>query len=96
MKNIKEMRSSLNAQFSVTGGIPDTAPDWVVRGIFEKVNGLPLTPLPAGLRAITKSDAEFRSWLMQSKSVPAKTEVSAAEREAAQRRVLLASISLLQ
>lgn len=41
MKNIKEMRSSLNAKFSVTGGIPDTAPDWVVRGIYEKVNGLP-------------------------------------------------------
>jgi hypothetical protein len=93
--SIKEMRSSLDAKFAAAGGIPTTAPDWVVRGIYEKVNGLPLTQLPANVRQF-KNDAEFRSWLTQSKPVPAQTEVTAREREAAQRRVILASIALLQ
>jgi hypothetical protein len=67
--NIKEMRLSLNNKSA--GAVPDTAPDWVVRGIYEKVNGLPLTPIPAGLRAI-KNGAELRSFVTQAKRAPAK------------------------
>jgi hypothetical protein len=87
---ISEMRSSLNATFA--GGFPEFAPDWVVRGVYEKSHGLPLTPLPTGLRRF-KNEAEFRSWVSQK---PSKPEVNASEREAAQRRVILASIELLK
>jgi hypothetical protein len=89
---IAEMRSALDLTMQGMGGFPPSAPDWVVRGVYEKSQGLPLTPLPAGVRRF-KNEAEFRSWLTQK---PVKPEVTASEREAAQRRVLLASISLLQ
>ena len=93
--NIVQMRSQLDVKLSKQGfgGFPPSAPDWVVRGVYEQSQGLPLTPLPAGLRRF-KNEAEFRSFIAQTK--PARPEVTASEREAAQRRVLLASISLLQ
>jgi hypothetical protein len=93
--NIAEMRSALDSRSVAQGlgGFPSSAPDWVVRGVYEKSQGLPLTPLPAGIRRF-KNEAEFRSFVTRTK--PAKPEVMTSDREAAQRRVLLASISLLQ
>ena len=89
---ISEMRSALNATFRGMGGFPEFAPEWVVRGVYEKSHGLPLTPMPAGLRRF-KNEAEFRSWVSQK---PIKPGVSTSEREAAQRRVLLASVAILK
>jgi len=48
---IIEMRNSVDAENLRKGApvLPESAPDWVVRGIYEKRNGLPLTLLPQGL-----------------------------------------------
>lgn len=46
------MRSSLEADFSKGAKFGDqlpAMPDWATRRIFEKRNGLTLTPLPAGM-----------------------------------------------
>ena len=49
---ILEMRSSLNEQNKEKNipTLPHTTPDWVVCSIYEKRNGLTLTPLPAEVR----------------------------------------------
>jgi hypothetical protein len=48
--HINEMRSSLEADHAKRGmGELPNMPAWAVRRVFEKRNGLSLTPLPAGM-----------------------------------------------
>jgi hypothetical protein len=58
---VAEMRSALNVQNAKKGlpELPDTFPDWCIRSIFEKRNGLPETELPAEVRKKMKSLAEL-------------------------------------
>jgi hypothetical protein len=96
--NIAEIRSSLDAQFAQIGGFPSSAPDWVVKRIYQKSENLPLSPVPTDTRRFNTA-AEFRSVVAQRKmqAKPAtRQEVTETEREAVQRRVLLASIAILQ
>jgi hypothetical protein len=98
--NIAEIRSQLNTRLASQGfgSFPSSAPDWVIERIHQKEKGLPLTPVPAGIRVL-KNNAELRSFVAQTKptrTTPVQPEVTASEREAAQRRVILASIALLQ
>lgn len=53
---IAEMRSSIDAENKRKGHpeLPSTAPSWVIRAIYERRNGLPLTELPAD--ALNRSD----------------------------------------
>jgi hypothetical protein len=46
--NIAEIRSSLDAGNRTKGlpSLPDSFPDWAVRHIYERRNGLELTPVP--------------------------------------------------
>ena len=47
---IHEMRSALEADHAKSGmGEFPTMPAWAIRRIFEKRNGLTLTPLPSGI-----------------------------------------------
>jgi hypothetical protein len=47
---IAEMRSALETDHAKRGmGAFPNMPAWVVRRVFEKRNGLTLTPLPAGM-----------------------------------------------
>jgi len=47
---IQEMRSALEADHAKSGmGELPTMPAWAIRRVFEKRNGLKLTPLPAGM-----------------------------------------------
>jgi hypothetical protein len=79
---IEKMRSRLETRFAKIGGFPDTAPDWVVRGVYEKSEGLPLTPLPIGVRRMTETLAELRSVVNQTNQATAKTVGSPASAEA--------------
>jgi hypothetical protein len=49
MNSIAEIRSSLDAGNKKKGlpSLPDSFPDWAVRHIYERRNGLELTPVPA-------------------------------------------------
>ncbi len=50
MQTVLEMRSSLEADHARRGmGELPNMPAWAVRRVFEKRNGLTLTPLPAGM-----------------------------------------------
>lgn len=58
---IAEMRSVVNEQ-NVRKGfseLPDTFPDWCIRNIYERRNGLPQTELPAEVRKKMTSLASF-------------------------------------
>jgi hypothetical protein len=63
---IREMRASIDQQ-NVRKGLPplpDNAPDWVVKRMYEQRNNLPLTPLPAHIEQKRfKTLAEFRAWI---------------------------------
>jgi hypothetical protein len=56
---IIEMRNSVDLENLRKGAeaLPESAPDWVVRGIYERRNKLSLTPLPQGLEV--RSMASF-------------------------------------
>jgi hypothetical protein len=47
---IQEMRSSLQARHDNKMGEFPNAPDWAVRYIYERRNGLSLTPIPHEVR----------------------------------------------
>jgi hypothetical protein len=78
MLNIVEIRSGLDKMSAMKGfgSFPASAPDWVVRGVYEKSEGLPLSPLPAGIRVI-KNSAEFRSFVEQKPARAKNTESNA-------------------
>jgi hypothetical protein len=90
---IREMRSALNAGNVGKGmsELPESMPPWAVRNIFERRNGLPLTPLPRGI--------EVRS--LGSIVTPARpcaispALATESEREAMQRRIRSTQISFL-
>ncbi len=56
---VAEMRSSINEQNRKKQHepLPESAPDWVIRGIYERRNGMELTPVPAEV----VREAEHRS-----------------------------------
>jgi hypothetical protein len=60
---IQEMRSAISAQNLGSGHVelPSSMPDWAVRRVFEKRNGLPLSALPANVRTLKAS--EMRSFI---------------------------------
>jgi hypothetical protein len=87
---IAEMRSALEADHNTTLGALPAMPAWVVRRVFEKRNGLPLTSLPR--------EVEVRRVRMTVAGTP---HVEAAlatesEREAVQRRIRATQIFLLR
>jgi hypothetical protein len=88
---IVEMRSALEADHNKSLGALPTMPDWAVRRIFEKRSGIPLTPLPREVEARSvRTIAAARS------HVAAPALATESEREAVQRRIRAAQISLLQ
>jgi hypothetical protein len=61
---IAEMRSALNKQNQEKRReeIPDSFPDWAVRHIYERRNGLELTPVPAEvIREAEQRSAKWRA-----------------------------------
>jgi hypothetical protein len=81
---IQEMRSSINAENIKKNGpeLPPSAPDWVVRGIFERRNNLPLTPLPAEVRSkVSTLVAAVR------------TDANKAQRDALRRKLIAALLT---
>jgi hypothetical protein len=83
-----EQRSSGNGEFP-------QMPDWAVRHIYERRTGRALTKFPAGMRVLNAT--ELHSFVNQ-RPVQAVVEglATASEREVMQRRLQIASLSLLQ
>lgn len=81
---IQEMRSSINAENGKKNcpELPPTTPDWVIRGIFEKRNGLPISELPAQVRnKVSTFVAAVR------------TDATKAQRDALRRKLVAALLS---
>jgi hypothetical protein len=81
---ILEMRSSIDKGNAAKNlpALPPTAPDWVVRGVYEKRNNLPLTPLPAEVRSkVVKLASAVRG------IVAPKTTEDKAKRDALKKRL---------
>ena len=59
---VPEMRSVINTENRSKGRpeLPSTAPDWVIRGIYERRNNLPLSPLPEDLLKRANASREAR------------------------------------
>jgi hypothetical protein len=102
---IAEMRSALEADYAKgrTGQFPN-APDWVVRGIYERRNGLPLTPVSQSLwsKALafwTGLGADLRKQLRSMQNAetnPGADAVTDSDREAVQRRVRARQLASLK
>lgn len=63
MLEVPEMRSAINAENRKKRReeLPESMPDWAVRGIYERRNGLELTPVPAEvLRQAEQRSAHLR------------------------------------
>jgi hypothetical protein len=90
--HIREMRSALEAQHNNSLGALPAMPDWVVRRVFEKRNGLSLTPLPRGVEVRSANSTVVAA----RPDVAAPALASQSEREAIQRRIRATQISLLQ
>jgi hypothetical protein len=81
---IPEMRSSIDKGNAAKNlpALPPTAPDWVVRGVYECRNGLQLTPLPEEVRSkVSKFVAAVR------------TDANKAQRDALRRKLVAALLS---
>lgn len=92
---IREMRSALDAGNAGKGmpELPATMPDWAVRRTFERRNGLTLTPLPRGIEVRSLSSIVVTARSSRAISPALATE---SEREAVQRRIRAAQLTLLQ
>jgi len=62
---VAEMRSSIDTENKQKGRpeLPSTAPAWVVRSIYERRHGLPLTALPADV--LNRADEARRARLQR-------------------------------
>ena len=90
--HIREMRSALEADHNKSLGALPVMPDWVTRRVFEKRNGLSLTPLPRGVevRSATSTVVAPRP------RVAAPALASQSEREEMQRRIRATQLAFLK
>jgi hypothetical protein len=88
---IREMRSVLEVNHDKSLGALPAMPDWAVRRIFEKRSGMSLTPLPREVEV-----RSVRSAVAARSHVASPALATDSEREAMQRRIRAAQISLLQ
>jgi hypothetical protein len=86
--NIAEMRSALAADFESknprNGGFP-SIPDWAVRRIFEKRNGMSISPLPSGITV--RSLRSMITAAPRKSAVPVEPEVTQEDFDARKRRL---------
>ena len=69
---IAEMRSALEADHAKSGmGELPKMPAWAIRRVFEKRNGLTLTPLPAGMEVRSASSIMATARRNSAPAVPA-------------------------
>ena len=68
---IAEMRSVLDLQNLRKGRpeLPESTPDWVVQNIFERRNGISLTPLPQKTKTLSASDIVATSRIQRAKAI---------------------------
>lgn len=68
---LAEMRSALDAGNAKRGfpALPDTAPDWAIRSIYERRNGLELTPLPQGIEVRSAASISAASRIQRAKAI---------------------------
>ena len=68
---IAEMRSALDAVNARRGmpELPESTPDWAIRGIYERRNGLSLTPLPQGIEVMSASGIIAASRIQRAKAI---------------------------
>jgi hypothetical protein len=90
--HVQEMRSALEADHNNSLGTLPAMPDWVVRRVFEKRNGLSLTPLPYGVEVRSASSTIVAA----RPHVAAPALASQSEREAVQRRVRATQLAFLK
>jgi hypothetical protein len=98
---MQEIRSALNAG-NVRKGLPElpeSMPDWAVRNIHERRNGLPLTPLPHGLEVRSASSIMAASRAQRAKAIVLEHEAhkkitvtDEADRDLARLRLAVASL----
>ncbi len=100
---VAEMRSAINKQNQEKKReeLPDSFPDWAVRSIYERRNGLELTPVPAEvIRAAEQRSAKWRAERAKAviadcgkvRSIDAKIEEADRELSLARIRVALARL----
>jgi hypothetical protein len=100
---IAEMRSALVADHAKRAKygdqFPESMPDWAVRGIFERRNGLPLTPLPRGIEVRSASSIMLTSRVQRAKAIVQEHEArkkvtvtDEADRDLARLRLAVASL----
>jgi hypothetical protein len=99
---IAEMRSSLEADYAKRAKFGDqfpAMPAWVVRNIFERRNGLPLTPLPRGIEVRSASSIMLTSRAQRAKAIVEEHEArkkttvtDEADRDHARLRVAVAKL----
>jgi hypothetical protein len=86
---IAEMRSALAADFESknprNGGFP-SIPDWAVRRIYQRKNGLSLTPLPSGIEVRSLRSIMATAPRKSAVSTPAEPEVTQEDFDALKRR----------
>jgi hypothetical protein len=88
---IAEMRSALQARHDSKMGEFPNAPDWAVRYIYERRNGLSLTPIPHEVR--TMSRAQRAKVIVQEHEARKKTTVTdEADRDLARLRLAVAKL----
>ncbi len=88
---IAEMRSALAADFESknprNGGFP-SIPDWAVRRMFEKRNGMSLSPLPFGIAVRSLRSMMAMAPRKSAVSVPVEPEVPQEDFDALKRRLM--------
>jgi hypothetical protein len=102
---IAEMRSALEADYVKSpharyrSQFPESMPDWAVRNIFERRNGLPLTPLPRGVEVRSASSIMQSSRVERAKAIVQEHEArkkitvtDEADRDLARLRLAVASL----
>jgi hypothetical protein len=87
---IAEMRSALESEYSKRAKFGDqlpAMPTWCVRRIFEKRNGLSVTPLPSGIEVRSLRSIMATAPRKSAVSVPAEPEVTQEDFDARKRRL---------
>jgi hypothetical protein len=90
---VAEMRSALNAGNVGKGmsELPETMPPWAVRHVFERRNGLHLTPIPHEVRAL--SSIQRAKAIVQEQEARKKAAVTnESDRDLARLRLAVASL----
>ncbi len=97
--DIREMRSSLEADHNTNFGALPAMPAWAVRRIFENRNGLPLTPLPRGIEVRSASSIMLTSRVQRARAIVQEHDASKkttvtdeADRDLARLRLAVASL----